>query len=139
MKLSYSSWMTQSIMTATRHDMAPNSRPIRAGLPINTSPALSDRRTYGAVYPQPQPGKPQGSAGADRIAHRGRIGQCAPGDPAPCANELASAPWTGIDCRSSRGSARRRSSNRRSARSWLKPLRTTMRSTARSVRLSGKV
>ena len=72
MELSYSSCMTQSIMTATRHDMAPSSRPIRAGLPINTSPALSDRRTDGAVYPQPQPGKLQRIAVTDRIAHRGR-------------------------------------------------------------------
>ena len=62
----------------------------------------------------------------------------------PAAHQCAKAApvassWTGAGCLSSRGSWRSRSATSMSARSWVKPRRTTTRSAARSVRFSGNV
>ena len=59
--------------------------------------------------------------------------------PLPWVKDRDSAPRCGPGCLRSRSSTRCRSSRSRSARSWVKPLRTTMRRAVMSSRCSGKV
>ena len=68
---------------------------------------------------------------------RSRVGQPATHQ---CAKALPLASsCTGVGCAWRCGSCRSRSATSMSARSWVKPRRTTTRSAARSVRFSGKV